>query len=323
MGGKVFELFKLPGRANFFSRGLVISGVLLLFLLNQNLASAQENAGISISPHTFELSANAGDRLTNKIRLENLSDLPLNLAVDKRNFTALGEVGSVNLTEEETPFSLASWIKVTPSEAVVPARGQMVFDVEIDVPLSAEPGGHFGSIVFRTRPVQNLSGSGATVAQEIGSLILLKVAGEIRELAEIKSFAAEKSFLEQGPVKFELRTQNLGNVHLRPVGSITITDFFGQQVAKIPLEGKNVLPEAVRKVMGEGGKDLFLGKYTATATLVYGSKNQLLTGSTTFIIFPYKIVGAITFGLLVIIFFLFRGRKRLGLALRVLLGKHK
>ena len=83
--------------------------------------------GIALSPPTFELAANPGDILQNTIRVENLNEVPIQVSVERQNFTALGEEGSVGLTEEETAFSLASWIVVTPEEAVIPAKGNFTF----------------------------------------------------------------------------------------------------------------------------------------------------------------------------------------------------
>src|SRR3989344_2318523 len=77
---------------------------------------AQESIGFAVSPPTFELSANPGDTLSNVVRVENLSDSELTIEMDTRNFTAYGEEGAVGLTDEESGFSLASWIAVPPTD---------------------------------------------------------------------------------------------------------------------------------------------------------------------------------------------------------------
>ncbi|MCL4367510.1 hypothetical protein M1563_05080 [Patescibacteria group bacterium] len=291
------------------------------FFLPSGVHAQQTNLGMAISPPTFEISANPGDTLQNTIKLTNLTNDPLNVSVDRRNFTAIGEEGAVGLTNEETTFSLASWITVDPEQVTVPAKQSYIFSFKINVPLNAEPGGHFGSIVFRTGGVKQ-NQAGAAVTQELGSLILLKVAGDTTTKASVASFNSAQNLWEYGPVVFDTRVTNEGNVHVKPTGTITITDVLGQKVATIQLDQRNVLPGATRKVDSAWNQHLLFGKYTATLSLVYGN-GQLLTATTTFIGFPYKIAAVVLVVLIIITFFLYRMRRRLKLAMGVLSGKYK
>jgi hypothetical protein len=306
---------------------ITLVGLFLFFLflvfapLNQ--ARALDYAGLALSPPTFELSANPGDSLENTIRVENLTETPMRVSVQKRNFTALGEEGAVNLTEEEDTFSLASWITVLPSEAEISPKGIMTFTFRTAVPLNAEPGGHFGSIIFRIGGQSNLQQSGAVVAQELGALVLVRIAGKTSEKATLESFVPKKRLWERGPVEFEIRIKNEGNVHLKPTGVITITNIFGKKVASFNPEPKNVLPGAIRKSTATWNQKFLFGKYTASLALNYGTQGQILTGSTTFIGFPYKGGGLILLGLALLVFLLYRARKRISLALKVLFGKYK
>lgn len=290
------------------------------FIFFPTKALALDFAGLSLSPPTFELSANPGDTLENAIKVENLTNAPLKLVVDRRNFTAIGEEGSVGLTEEQTSFSLASWIAVIPAEVEMPPKSTQIFTFKISVPSNAEPGGHFGSIVFRTgstTPTQ----SGAALVQELGSLVLLRVAGKTAEAASLESFSPKKYFWEYGPIEFDLRIKNEGNVHVKPQGTIIITNFLGKKIGSgvVELEPKNVLPGSVRKNSVVWGKKLLFGKYTAVASLVYGTQGEILTASTTFFAFPYKIGGIIFAVLLVIFLLMVKARRRLKVALRILL----
>ena len=98
---------------------LIPTLVLLPALFFTRQVLSQQSIGIALSPPTFELSANPGDILNNTIRVENLNEVPIQVSVERQNFTALGEEGSIGLTEETTAFSLASWITVTPNEAAI------------------------------------------------------------------------------------------------------------------------------------------------------------------------------------------------------------
>lgn len=282
----------------------------------------QPTAGLAVSPPSFDLSANPGDTITNNIRVDNLVDYGLEVSVQARNFTALGEEGQVNLTEEDSTYSLADWITITPKAVTIKARESQTFQYTIKVPANAEPGSRFGSIVFKTatRPVEGQTG--VSIGQEIGSLVFLRIAGQVREKSSIVGFKTSSLINEYKPVDFEVRARNDGNVHLRPTGTITITNFFGKKVATVPIDSRNILPDAVRKLDAQWKDGRFIfGRYTATVSLVYGSQNTITTASTTFWGFPYTI-GLVILGILVLFgLILLRYRKRIRRAWLVLSGK--
>ncbi len=303
--------------------GSFLSIFLLSLVILPKGLNAQEATGLSISPPTFEISANPGEIISNYIRLQNLNDVPMRISVDTRNFTAMGEEGQVRLTEEETPFNLASWIIVSPSEVEIPAKGNLSFNFQIDIPLNAEPGGHFGSIVFRVGGINGLrQKSGAMVAQELGALVLLRIAGPTEQKASLASFKTSQKLFERSPVYFEFRVKNEGNLHIKPTGSVIISNVFGKEVGQTEVESRNVLPGAIRKMEANWQRKFLLGRYRAITSLTYGSEGKFLVASTTFWVFPYKIGGVVLLVLIIIGFFLFKAGRRTKLALRVLFGKY-
>lgn len=284
---------------------------------------AQDALTLSVSPPLFELSANPGDSLTNSIRLTNLSDESKTIFVDKRNFTALGEEGGVDLTEDDTGYSLASWVDIDRETATVGANQSEVFNFTINVPSNAEPGGHFGSIVFRTETGSLEDGqAGAAVGQEIGSLLLVRIAGDVEESIEVISFESERGFYEKGPVVLANRVKNTGNVHIRPQGSIVITNMFGREVANLQLNGLNVLPDSIRRMDTDwDDSSLRFGRYKVSLNMVYGSDNEMLNVSTSFFMVPYKHILVVTLILLAAVFIVRRYKDRFKAAFRVLSGK--
>jgi len=301
--------------------GIVLTFVMLVGLTKHWAYAQDSNRGFTVSPLVFELSANPGDKLTQTLKVDNITNEPMNIAADLRNFVARGEEGQPGLTTEDTSFSLASWMEVTPAEGVIPAKGSQTFKLTISAPLNAEPGGHFGSVVFKTKPS---TGEGnIAVVQEIGALVLLKVAGEVKESANIESFSVKPGFSENGPFNFELRLKNSGNVHYKPIINITVTNMFGKEVARLQVDGRNVLPDSIRKFTAQFEKKWLWGRHTATATVVYGSTNQVLVAQTKFWAFPVK-AGLITLGVIAVLAILgYLGRRRLKLAMKVLFGKEK
>lgn len=298
----------------------IITALSFIFIITLvcRVSYAQSSTSLVISPPTFEINANPGDSIENTVKISNRSDRPLDIVTDKRNFTALGEEGAVGLTDEETSFSLASWIRILPTSTTIEANSTKVFTFVIDVPANAEPGGHFGSIVFQTGGEVEPDFTGAAVAQEIGGLLLVRVAGDVDEQAKILSFGPNKSFYEYGPVDFEIRVENEGNVHVKPTGVITISNMFGQKVASFDIDPKNVLPGAVRKIPATWDTKYLFGRYTATTVLTYGTEGSVITETTTFSGLPYKLVGGALLGVVIVLLLLIKGRKRFGKAFKVL-----
>lgn len=310
----------------YFRKLSITSASLFTFLLITGSVLAQSppptssspTAGLTLIPPSFELTANVGGSLNNIVKLQNNLSTPVKIAVDRRNFTAIGEQGAVGLTEEETSFSLASWISVSPSEVTIAPGATQEFKFSVNVPLNAEPGGHFGSLVFRTIPTENLSGSGAALATELGSLILLRIAGSATEEAAIASFEPEKNFFEYGPVNLITRVKNQGNVHVTPTGTITITNMLGKKVAQFPLESRHVLPGAIRRLESTWDTNWGFGRYTATVVMVYGKDQIQRAAVTNFILLPYRVTAIVATILLIIAYLLFRSRRRLAAALKII-----
>jgi hypothetical protein len=303
---------------------LAILAVLLLASIGipaKVFAQVPNSQGLAITPPVFELSANPGDTIVNTIRVDNLTEAPLPIDTFADNFTAIGEEGQVGLSKEESAFSLATWISISPSSATLAAKASKTFEFTIKVPKNAEPGGRFGSVVFSTNGKKPDQGGGVGTGQEVGSLILLTLAGEVKERASIASFKTTQSVFEQGPISFETRIKNQGNVHIKPTGTITISDVFGKKQATIPVNSQNVLPDAIRKLSATWGSAGSFGKYTATLSLQYGQNKESMTASTTFFIIPWRLILAWMLGIAVLAFLLFLGRKRFGKAFRILLGK--
>lgn len=306
---------------------LVLFTALLFFMTSPDLIRAQENSNaisLSVSPQLLELTANPGERITNTFRLTNGSEENLSIKTTPKNFTPLGEEGAVDLTEDRTNFSLAEWITVEPQTTTLPSNKTQDFVVTIDVPENVEPGSHFGSVVFQTIPPEDDSAA-ALVSQEIAPVILVKVAGDITETAEIVEFKSDNTFYSnESSVELISRVTNTGTAHFKPTGQIVIKNMFGSEVAKLDLDKRNVLPDSIRQFINEWQLDGFnVGTFTAELTLVTGEDDNIQTATTSFTIFPYQTIVPIVLGFGIIAFILYKGRRRLIKAIRVLSGSEE
>jgi hypothetical protein len=242
---------------------------------------AQEKAGFSVSPPSFEINALPGDTIKNTIKIENLSPFSLKIAVKPQNFVAYGEGGQVSLTDEGNTFSISKWIELSNETFTIAPNDFYLASFKINIPRNAEPGSHYGAVVFSTVTDQKTNGSGASLAQEIGSLILIKLPGDVFENAKLKSFQPTQSIFKDPKIALNALIENTGNVHVKPYGYISITNIFGQKVASIEVKGKNILPGS-KRVFNEEFDFKKIGFFKAEINLLYSGGGKILKSETNF-----------------------------------------
>ena len=234
-------------------------------------------------------------------------------------FRPAGQEGQVELTgEEQAGFGILSWTTVDPSEFLLGPGEETAVTFLIDVPENAPPGGHYMSVLAKVGSAG--AAEGVAVGQRIGSLVLLRVAGEVVEQAQVAEIVAP-SFAAKGPIDFDVVLRNTGNVHLRPIGEVVVTGTFGGEVARLRLEQRNMLPDSERAFSVTWDTGWNLGRYTAEYTGVYGSASTTIKGSTTVILFPWPIILPVAAGLALLAFMVIRARARLTRSFRVLAGR--
>lgn len=302
---------------------VAIAALLVTALPFRTSAQTTEGAiSLGVSPQILDLTANPGESSTNTFRLTNASPDSVDIQTTPKNFTPRGEEGAVDLTVEDTTFSIAEWITVSPERTAIEPGNTQDFTVNITVPLDAEPGSHFGSVVFQTIPPEQ-DGSAALVSQEIAPVILVKIAGDTVEAAEIAEFrTAKSSYSNENTIELLARIENTGNVHFKPKGKIVIKNMWGSEVANIDLDQRNVLPGSIRQIPSDWNPEGFqLGRYSATLTVVFGDSDEIRVAETSFVIFPYQTILPIVIGIALMLFIVIKFRARLKLAAKVLSGK--
>ena len=302
--------------------GIIVLAVCFTLYPIANAATNSSVSVIAVSPPTFDLSANPGDLLNESIKVDNTTSSQQNIVVSLENFVPLGTEGQVNVTNQANQYSLISWIKVTPTSASIPPEGSQIFNYSINVPQNAEPGGRFGSIVFSTAPSSSANGSSVTVTQRIGDLVLLRIAGQADENAVVRSFKANTNDKQyNNDISLTALIANTGNVQVKPIGDITISNMYNHQVASLRFPSEYILPGASRTFATPWKHGFLFGQYKANMTVLYGLSNKILSVSTSFTVIPWHII---FIGLAIVILvggLLWLGRKRLLRAARILFGK--
>jgi hypothetical protein len=290
------------------------------FLLNlsQSNVFAQEKIGFSVSPPSFEITAIPGDVISNSIRVENLYKDSLILRARPQSFVTYGEGGQVALNDEESSFSIINWLEIEKNEQIISPGSFGVYNFKLNIPKNAEPGSHYGAIVFSTVKDPTIIGSGAYVMQEIGSLILIKIPGNAYESAELISFKPEEQLFKQDHIKLLAHISNTGNIHIKPYGYIAIYNLLGQKVKTVEVSGRNILPGSKRLFDSEFKFNGF-GIYTAELTLLYSGGGKIIHGKTTFLVLNLVRNAPLIIVFVAFLLFALLFRKRLRKAIAILL----
>ncbi len=274
--------------------------------------------GLEISPALVEVSAVKGKSYKVDLKVRNVTKADLVFDSTVNDFGAKDETGAANIildTNSDLPTSIKSWVSSIPTFNLSPGEVKS-FKVDISVPTSAEPGGHYGVIRFAGRTL----GAGANIGQvaSAGTLILIRVDGKINELVDLASFDATKNggntsaLFESGPLTFVTRFKNSGSVHEKPVGQIEVRDGFGNSIAVIPVnkDAGNVLPGSIRRFESPLDTGWMFGHYTADLSVGYGTTGQAIVRTISFWVIPYKIVLLSLVGLTTILYILRGTMKR-------------
>lgn len=298
----------------------------LLMLIGISIPFAGD--AVTVSPPILEIEGARGQVINQSLKLRNESADMVTYYLTTQKFTASGEGGAPQFIEGEVQeVDLASWIRFQYDSVNIPGGQTIEIPFSIVIPQFAGPGGHYAAIFLSTLPPDTkASTSQVSVASRIGTLVLVKIAGEVKESAELAEFTSVNGTYASLPADFAVRVKNNGNIHIKPTGSIVIKNLFGSVAGNISVndKGGNVLPESIRKYDASWVKNpnavgattfwgkyrqekenYAFGKYTADLMMSYGTANKPLTASTSFWVIPWHviIVNLISIVLIVIILY--------------------
>lgn len=292
--------------------------------LLMGLTLASQAKALSVSPAVMDFDLDPGAQKTGRINLYNDTNNPHTYSINTQRFKAGNEDGTPDILEVEddnVTNDLKDWIQFPHDQKITLQPGESKpFDFNVEVPVNAEPGGHY-AVVFFTISGDVEGESGVGLGAKLGVLVMVNVSGQITEGASIETFGIKNSVISHLPAEMFIRIKNSGTNYFRPKGNVTIKNFFGKEVVKIPANPKSaaVLPNGIRRIetwwlkddtsINDNGfisglnnewKNFGLGRYTATAFVTYGTKNAELAPMTvSFWVFPWRL--AIVFVLILVV----------------------
>jgi hypothetical protein len=276
-----------------------------LFFIYAHSVSAQA-VGVQILPAIIEEPADPGAVLQKTFAVRNVSQVEQTFYLVRRDIAGVRDDATPIFAEEgmePTGYELSSWVSVTEEPLTIAPGAVIEVPVTITVPANATPGSHFGGIFTSVEPPR-LRQTGAAVGYEVGSIISIRVRGDVIETARIRSFSTDKLVYGLPDVTFTTRVENPGSVLIRPRGPLEIFNMFGKRVDIMTVNDSKggVFPGTTRAYETTWKTDeLAIGRYQGVVSLIYGEEGRETTVSATvsFWVLPahiiLPIVGILTF----------------------------
>ena len=277
---------------------------------------------LTISPPLIELELDPGETVAKTIKVLNETSEPLKLFLSIEKFRAKGEEGQAEFfSAQEEEYIFYDWINIKKDPILLMPQERAEIPFIVTVPKNAEPGGYYSAIFWASSPPNVEDKTAIGVVSKTGTLIFLKVRGEVNEKGEVLEFNTvnNKHFFSHLPVDFFVRVENLGNIHVKPNGKIKVINYFNKLTAALNVNVKqgNILPQSVRRFetswdakksknsilrknrnifqnfwqeLKNEKNNLAFGHYSAYLSLNYGQKEQIARGGLTFWIIPWRII---------------------------------
>ena len=279
----------------------ILTFAFLLLTLNKALAQ-QTTRTYTISPPSVEQKLNPGQSADGMLKVINDTANDLTFTISTRDFVVEDTNGTPVLVPNSTlsnKFSAASWIGVSPSTFTVKSHDKQELNYYIQVPATARPGGHYAAVVYSPATGIGVSGTGATVNTQAGTLFYITVNGPITENSQITKFFITP-FSEYGPVKVLTQIKNLGDLHISPNATVTVSGLFFNKSKD--LDAHNIFPEAARDFETIIGQTFMVGRYKATLLGSYGVNNNMpLVASVYFWVFPWRMALVVTLAIIALV----------------------
>ena len=288
---------------------LFLSFVLCSMFYVLHFALAQSTLPLTVIPSRQELLVDPGEKTAITIKFLNQGETPVSGLLKAADFIVENKEGTPTFLEGPTElsprFAAASWVTLPYDRITIAPKDKVVIQARITVPKDAQPGGRYLAIYFEPGGALGEAGEGLKeaaipVSIRIAGLVYLRVSGPIEESARLVQFTAPK-FLEYGPILVTTEILNLGNYHIRPKGTITLTSIFGKKVDQQLLNEENIFPDASRIFESKLGEKWMFGKYKLELTAAYGETGKALTAIIFTWVFPWKIISAVILAVIITI----------------------
>lgn len=272
--------------------------------------------GLKISPVRTDLTLSPGSTQTVNIYVQNVTTTPAVLRAIVNDFTASSDESGrpdiiLNDNQYAPTHSLKQFVAPIANISLQPNEQKSV-PVTINIPATAVAGGYYGAVRFA--PASANTNKNVTLTASVGSLILVRITGKVKEQLAIASFDVRQKdrtrviFTSNKSLQLVVRFQNSGDVQEEPFGKILLKK--GSQVLdNYEINNTNprgnVLPGSIRRFTQNLTHVGSFGKYSLEGNFGYGENGQLLSATTSFYVIPLTAILVTLIVILLILFVVF------------------
>ncbi|HUU46531.1 MAG TPA: hypothetical protein VM118_12440 [Acidobacteriota bacterium] len=272
----------------------VLSALLIHAGIGAEVASAQADLSVTLSPQLIKAELRPGARTTFKIQLTNTDPArPLRVRAFVKDIKQ-GARGQYLLSDTLTPYSCVDWLQLEDTLFEIAVGGAYEVNVPVVVPPRASGGG-YGAVVFELLPREpervGTPQASTTFRFQIPAFfeLAIKTFGggrkRLRSGEMIVQTAEDSPDLVDtyGPDKMLVATEieNIGDVLLEVKGQVFIRDADRRLVKLVPLgAGRGAILPGARTFLRSIVKRLNPGEYTIRAVIQYGGYAPAVSQST-------------------------------------------
>lgn len=273
--------------------------------------SVENKGDFVLEPGKIEVYLNPGESVNRSISVINRMNKKVNFKVEVEDF-----IGSDNpntpvilLGDEKSPYSFKENLVPELNKFSLGFGEKIELPVSIRVPENAAPGGFYSSVIISSEPEPGAADSqgGAKIVSRVGVLFFVRVNGPVELKGKLEDFrlSGGKSYMQKGPVDFEILFKNEGNIHLVPYGKIVIKNLIGHEIGSVPVDAYFALPRSMRYRQVSFQKTNLFGRYTAELTLNKGFDGAVDVQKLSFWIVPWRTLASII-AVLIVLAYLWR-----------------
>ena len=274
------------------------------FILPAPAAQAQSALGLTAIPPRLEITVSPGQVITKEIKIRNESNQERFINTTIKDFVVVNDLGTPIQIEakeaDKNRWAAGNWLQVSETNLKLKPGETKSLILTVIAPDNATHGGHYAMVLHTPSNEAVLSSTGSTILTNVGSLVYITIPGKIKQDARIVDFSAPK-FQEYGPIDFKTIINNLSDIHISPIGQITVKNWLNRTASEIPLDPINIFPYTSRTYQNQLNRKWLLGRYQANFTAGYGNAGGVLTATLFFWVIPWRLILLSLLALVIII----------------------
>ncbi len=226
-----------------------------------------------LSPTKHEVRLGAGESVIRNIYITNKLGRDADFVINIEDISGSNVDGEIikYYGQGLGPYSIRNYIIVENDHIRVANGETKVVPMLISLPAKVKPGGLYGGVFVSV--AKTSTNKGPNISSRAGSLIFLRVKGNVEEKGEVTDFSlssGRKVVWTRSPVDFRVSFENKGNIYLNPYGVIEIKNWRGQIVDRLPIEPWFVFSDSIRTRLVNWNHLPLFGYFTASLVLNHG-----------------------------------------------------